>query len=256
METFHEAGTVGAPELIARSYLDRSVAEIRRHSSFGIYPGWKAEAARVSLTIPRPLSRLSKLSRLSRAASARFRRRARLNVLIVDGILPGRRIRCPCRLLYALTPRYLLPPIYSARFCAGLPLPRTEEPTTGARRRDFIFPASPSLSFFHVGVAFLAKPFKRSTFLLPPFKQPPRRFGFRDRLRATRSMQAGNIACKPSVVACRENGALVIVARKSRTKEDRGEPSCPPGIVFPSEKKEKTQGGASLRKEGGTRLRD
>lgn len=100
---------------------------------------------------------IQRASRNPRPLFRRFRRQARLNVLIVDGIFPARRIRCPYRLSSARaepTPPSSAPILSYALLCFRLPPSRTP---------DFIF----LLSLWFLFVLQVRGRFPRETFQIP-----------------------------------------------------------------------------------------
>lgn len=104
---------------------------------------------------------IQRASRNPRPLFRRFRRQARLNVLIVDGIFPARRIRCPCRLSSTRaepTPPSSAPILSYALLCSRLP---------PSRRPDFIFLLSLSFLF----VLRVRGRFPRETFQIPRRRQ-------------------------------------------------------------------------------------
>lgn len=129
---------------------------------------------------------IQRASRNPRPLFRRFRRQARLNVLIVDGIFPARRIRCPCRLSSRLL--HLLLRSCPTRFCALASLCRGGQTLSSC----FLFH---SFSFFEFGAVFPAKPFRyldddNATKLLPSRNQD---FGFFREFRAFKQAKGENI---------------------------------------------------------------
>lgn len=126
---------------------------------------------------------IQRASRNPRPLFRRFRRQARLNVLIVDGIFPARRIPCPCRLSSTRaepTPPSSAPILSYALLCFRLPPSRTP---------DFIF----LLSLWFLLVLRFRGRFPRddnATKFLPSRNQD---FGFFREFRAFKQAKGENI---------------------------------------------------------------